>query len=245
MATPVIDRPTTTPPDPWATAPVAVGHGRHRMWWVVVPAVVLIAAGALALIVGRQAPATSPSTPAGPELVPQQAAASVPFAVSMEVTEVASMDNDGLFGHGTVIPEDAVDTAVREVEQVLRTYLDAQFVTAETRFSDHPMADLLSRHALAAVPTDDLDGLGVLGVPVRHVRAEPVAVTARVLTSRSDAAVVVVRYEARAEVTTEHGGTAPLQQRATMVFVPESGRWRARAVTAALDLPLPAGEVAR
>jgi len=244
MATPVIDRRTNAPRDPWATAPVAVGRHRHRAWWGVL-LVLLVVAGALAFLVGRRAPATSPTAPAGPEPVPPRAVISVPFDVTVEISDVASMDNDGLFGQDMVIPEGAAAAASQQVEQTLQAYLDAEFVSPETRFSQQPLADLLSRRALAALPANDTAGLGALEVSVRQVRAEPVGVTARVLTSGSDAAVVVVRYDARAQVVTDDGDTVPLRQRATMVFVPEGGQWRAEAVNAVLDLPLRTGEVAR
>jgi hypothetical protein len=167
------------------------------MWWGVL-LVLLVIAGAFAFVVGRRAPAISPSTPAGPEPAPPQAVISVPFDVTIEISDAATMDNDGLFGQDVVIPEGVAAAASLQVEQTLQAYLNAEFVTPETRFSDQPLADLLSRRGLAAAPTDDLDGLGVLGVSVQQVRAEPVVVAARVLTSGSDAAAVVVRYDARA-----------------------------------------------
>lgn len=244
MATPVIDRQTNAPRDPWATAPVAVGRHRHRAWWGAL-LVLLVVAGALAFLVVRRAPATAPSTPAGPEPDPPQAVTSVPFDVTVEISDVATMDNDGLFGQDMVIPEGAAAAASQQVERTLQDYLDAEFVTPETRFSQQPLADLLSRRALAALPANDTAGLGALEVSVRQVRAEPVGVTAQVLTSGPDAAVVVVRYDARAQVVTDDGDTVPLRQQATMVFVPEDGQWRAEAVNAVLDLPLPTGEVAR
>ena len=49
------------------------------------------------------------------------------------------------------------------------------------------------------------------------------------------------RYDARAQVVTDDGATVPLHQRATMVFVPKDGGWRAEAVDTALELPLTAG----
>ena len=244
MATRVFDRPATTSPDPWAAAPVAVGRPRHRKQWGLL-VVLLIVAGAFAFLAGRQAPLTSTSTPAGREPPLPRAQGSVPFAVAVEVTEVTSMDNDRLFGHDTENHEGAAEAAAQQVGDVLAAYLDAEFVAPGTRFLDLPLDDLLSRRAQAALSGDDLAGLGVLGVSAGQVRGEPVAVTAQVLTSGPDAVAVVVRYDARAQLTTDDGDAVPLRQRATMVFVPEDGQWRAEAVDAALDLPLGTGEVAR
>ena len=214
------------------------------MWWGALLVLVVVVAAALAFLVGRQAPAISPVAPAEPEPAPPQTAASVPFDVAVEVRGVATMDNDGLFGRDTAIPEGAADAAAQRVGATVQRYLDAEFVTPGTRFSDRPLSDLLSQRALAALSADALGGLGALDVSVRQVVAAPVTVTARVLTSGPDAVVVVVRYDAHAQVVTEDGDTVPLRQRATMVFVPEDGQWRAEAVDAALDLPLGAGEVA-
>jgi hypothetical protein len=101
----------------------------------------------------------------------------------------------------------------------------------------------LSRRALDSLSDDDLAGLGVLGISVQRVEAEPVTARARVLTSGSEVALVVVRYDAHAQVVTGDGDSARLHQRATMVFVPEDGAWRAEAVSAELDLPVPEAEV--
>jgi hypothetical protein len=166
---------------------------------------------------------------------------SVPFDVAVDATDVASMDNDGLLGQRAAIPAEAVDTATREIGGILQSYLDAEFVTADTRFSDRPLSALLSQRALDAVSDDDLAGLGALGISAEQVLAEPVTATAHMLTSGSDVALVTVRYDARAHLATADGASVPLHQRATMVFVPEDGTWRAEALDVALDLPLTAG----
>jgi hypothetical protein len=244
MASRVIERPPTTPPDSWVTAPVTVG--RHRRWLGWAPFVlVVVAVGALALLLGRQAPTTSLPAQPQPEPPEPHTTVSVPFDVAVEVADVATMDNDELFGKDTAIPDRAVHIATREVDEVLTRYLDAEFVTAQTRFSDGPLADLLSERASDALSEDDRAGLGALELSAQEVQAEPVAATARVLTSGSDVVVVAVRYDARALVVTDNGDTVTLRQRATMVFVPEDGGWRAEAINAVLDLPLPGEEVAR
>jgi hypothetical protein len=244
MASRVIERPPTTPPDSWVTAPVTVG--RHRRWLGWAPFVlVVVAVGALALLLGRQAPTTSLPAQPQPEPPEPHTTVSVPFDVAVEVADVATMDNDELFGKDTAIPDRAVHIATREVDEVLTRYLDAEFVTAQTRFSDGPLADLLSQRASDALSEDDRAGLGALELSAQEVQAEPVAATARVLTSGSDVVIVAVRYDARALVTTHDGDRVPLRQRATMVFVPEDGGWRAEAINAVLDLPLPGEEVAR
>jgi hypothetical protein len=159
--------------------------------------------------------------------------------VVVDVTDVASMDHDGLFGRDAAIPQGAVDTATQQIAEALDGYLDAQFVTAETRFSDRPLSQLLSQRALDAL--SDLAGLGALGISVRQVQAEPVTAKARMLTSGEDVTLVTVRYDARALVVSDNGASVPLHQRATMVFVREDGGWRAEAIDATLDLPRTAG----
>jgi hypothetical protein len=213
-----------------------------------VVALVAIAVGALALLLFvRQAPSTSPSAPTDIPPAPQEPdiAASVPFDVAVDVAEVASMDNGGLFGGDTAIPQRAVDSATRQIDDILTTYLDAEFIVAETRFSDDPLDDLLSRRALDALSDDDRAGLGALGLSVQAVQATPVTATARILTSGSDAVVAAVRYDARASIITDDGDTVPLRQRATAIFTRENGRWRVEAMNAVLDVPLRNQEVAR
>jgi hypothetical protein len=241
MTPPVIDRSPVTPPDPWSTNPIAAGRHRRLMWG----AVVLVAVAAVVFMLTRTAPSTTPTAPSNPEPPPaEQIPPSIPFDVAIEVTDAASMDNDGLFGEKAAVPNGAVDDAASQIGGVLDRYLDAQFITTETRFSDRPLSELLNERALDALSDDDLAGLGVLGIAVQQVEAEPVTVTARALTSGSDVAVMVVRYDARAQVTTEDGESAQLHQQATMVFVPEDGEWRAEAIDAELDLPLAEREVA-
>jgi hypothetical protein len=236
MARPVSDTPEETPPDPWADAPIAVGRHRRRLG---IALIALTIAGIAAFIL-FDSRGMSPLSP-GPGR--PQTTLSVPFDVVVDVADVASMDNDVLFGRETASPpRDAVDRATRQVGEVVRRYLDAEFVTAETRFSDRPLAGLLSRRALDALTDDALAGLGVLEVAVEQVEAEPVTASARVLTSGSDVAVMTVRYEARATVMSTDGDTAPLHQSATIVFALEDGGWRAEAVDAVLDLQLAAGE---
>jgi hypothetical protein len=235
MAPPVSDTPEETPPDTWADAPIAVGRHRRRLGFALIM-VVIAGIAAFVLFNSRGMSPLSPA-PGRPETAP-----SVPFDVEVDVADVASMDNDVLFGRETAVPRDAVDRATRQVGEVVRRYLDAEFVTAETRFSDRPLAGLLSRRALHALTDDALAGLGVLEVAMEQVEAEPVTARARVLTSGSDVVTMTVRYEARATVTSTDGDTAPLRQRATMVFAHEDDGWRAVAVDAVLDLQLAATE---
>jgi hypothetical protein len=235
MAPPVSDTPEETPPDSWAGVPVAVGRRRRRLGWGLVA---LFVAGIAAFVL-FDSPATSPLNPlpGRPQIPP-----SVPFEVVVQAAGVASMDNDPLFGRDATIPRDAVDRATRQVGEVVLRYLDAEFVTEQTRFSDRPLAGLLSRRAVDALTDDSLAGLGALGMSVQQVEAEPVTASAQVLTSGSDVVIVTVRYEARATVVSADGDNAPMVQRATMAFVPEDGGWRAEAVDAVLDLQLAAGE---
>lgn len=245
MAPPVIDQPPAATPDPWANAPVAVGHQRRRLGWGLVALTLLGATTLVLLLLDRTAPPTAPSATSSSAPIMPDALESVPFDVTVEIAHGASMDNDGLFEERIAIPGGAIETAGVAVADVLRGYLNAAFVTPETRFSERPVSGLLSRHASAALSADDLAGLGALGISVQRVHAEPVTATAHVLTKGSDAVVVAIRYDARAQLLTEDGESVPLHQRATMVFVPEDGSWRAEAVEASLDLPLTAGEVAR
>jgi hypothetical protein len=235
MAPPVSDTPEETPPDTWADAPIAVGRHRRRLGFALI--MVVIAGIAAFVLFNSRGMSPLSRAPGRPETAP-----SVPFDVEVDVADVASMDNDVLFGRETAVPRDAVDRATRQVGEVVRRYLDAEFVTAETRFSDRPLAGLLSRRALHALTDDALAGLGVLEVAMEQVEAEPVTARARVLTSGSDVVTMTVRYEARATVTSTDGDTAPLRQRATMVFAHEDDGWRAVAVDAVLDLQLAATE---
>jgi hypothetical protein len=239
----LLERPPAARPDPWATAPVMAGRHRHRLGWAMV-VVVVVAAGAIALLLFRQAPSTSPPLP--PSAPPEpDIAASVPFDVTMDVAEVATMDNGELLGRQTTIPEHAVDTATRQIDDVLTRYLDAEFVADETRFSDDPLDDLLSRRASNALSDDDRAGLGALGLSVQAVQGAPVTATARILTSESDVVVAAVRYDAHASIVTDDGEIVPLRQRATAIFVREGEGWRAEAMNTVLDVALPDQEVTR
>lgn len=251
MAPPVMDRPRTGPQDSWASAPVAVGRHRRRLGRAAVLCCVGVVLLGMALVWhGRAVPAAGPHA-TGPVARPETGPVTRPdmtsgqFDVTVEVTDVVSIDNDGMFGRRPSNPDGAVEQATRDVAQVLDRYLDAQFVAADSRFSDRPVQVLLGQDLAARLSNADLSGLGVLDVAVAGADAEPVGATARVLTRGSDAVVVAVRYDARARVLTSAGDTVPLRQRATIVFTSEHGTWRAAAVDATLDLPLETGEVAR
>jgi hypothetical protein len=222
------------PRDSRSTAPVAVGHPRRRPGWGLVVLVLLLVLTVVALL-PRSAP--TPDTTPAPVTPAPPASPSVPFAVAVDVREVTPLDNDGLFGREVTPPDDAVDTAALQVEDVLQTYLNAAFVTSGTRFTGQPLADLLSPTALDEATDQDLAGLGALDLTVQRVKAEPVIASTRVLTRGDDVAMVEVRYEARAQVTAGGGEPLVMHQRASMVFVPEDGTWRAEAVDAELGFP--------
>ena len=203
----------------------------------------LVAVAALFFLFGDDGPTapTDPGAPAEPATPP----AALPIAVEVDATDVESMDNDRLFGQDPQIPDGVAESATREVSKVLETYLNAQFVTPGTRFSQRPLDGLLSRAASAALSRDVRAGLGALGISVWQVEGEPVTAQASVLTRGDRAAIVTVQYDLRAQVHHSAGDPVPLRQEATMVFVPQDGDWRVDAVDAVLDLPPRASEGAR
>jgi hypothetical protein len=242
MATNAGRRPTP-PPDVSATAQVAVGRQHRRPGWGLV-VLVLIAVVVIAVLLPTAGP--SPETSSAPPPTAPDVPPPAPFMVTVDVTTVSPLDNDGLFGRDVTAPPDrAVHTAALEVEDAVQTYLNAAFVDADTRFTARPLAGLLAAPALEETHDVDLAGLGAVGIAVERVEAEPVSATARVLTNGGDVAMVQVRYDARAQIVGDDGRSGPLRQRATMLFVPEAGRWRAEAVDAELELPPSPGEAAR
>lgn len=223
------ERPDSTAPGSWDTVPVAVGRHR-RPWWLLAPALlVVLALAAAALLVsdGRvRPPASAPPV------------STRTFDVTVRVADVTTMDNDGVFGRQPPVADDAVvDAAAHDIGGVVAGYLDAVFVTPQTRFTDQPLAALLSGRALEASRAADRAGLGVVDVAVREVEPEPVRLTARMVTSGGDVVLVAVRYDARAQLVTTDGVSGPLHQRARIVFVPGEDGWRADVVEADLTLP--------
>jgi hypothetical protein len=209
------------------------GRRRWRVWTLAL--LVLAIATALVFVSGGTGP-RGPTGPGAPDAAGTPAP-SQPIRVAIDATEVGSMDNDPLFGEDAEMPHRAVHAAIRQVEDALETYLNAQFVAPATRFSERPLNGLLSRQASQALSEDARAGLGALGISVSQVDSEPVAADARVLTRGDDAALVTVRYHLRGQVRTGDTDPVPLHQRATMVFVPQDGQWRADAIDAVLDLP--------
>ncbi len=218
-----------TSPGSWDAVPVSVGTHHRRRSWVVLVLFLAVVAAAIA-VTGNRAVRTTPATSGG--------VAAPAFDVRVRVTELAAMDNDGLFGRRPAAADAAVvSEATRLVGDVVADYLDAAFVAPDTRFSDQPLVGLLSDRALAAASGGDRAGLGVLDAAVHKVEPAPVTLAVRVVTSGAEVAFVVVRYDARAWVVTD-GGAGLLHQRAQMVFVPAAGGWRADAVDADLTLPV-------
>lgn len=219
------------PPRGWDTEPVVSGR-RHR------PLVVALLAGAALVVVAGLVVLLTPDIPGtrGPR-APAPApvvAPPRPFTVDLVVTDVATMDNDRLFG-GTPAGTGpgVVRAAARSVERVIARYLTAAFVTPASRFSARPVRALVSD--VGAVPRRELRGLGVLEVTDQRVDAGPVDATARVVTRDGAVAMVAVRYDARARLADRTD--AEVRQRASLVFTPQRGGWRATAVDATLTVP--------
>jgi hypothetical protein len=225
MAGSTRERPERTRPASWDAAPVAAGSHRRRWRWILVPALlVVLALGAAVLLLSD---GTLPSP-----------ASAATFDVTVRVTDVAPMDDDGVFGRQPPVADDGVvDAAAGDIAAVVAGYLDATFVSPETRFSDHPLPALLSSRALAFSRGADRAGLGVVDVAVRGVDPQPVRLTARMVTSGGEVVLAAVRYDARARLVTADGASGLLHQRARMVFVPDDGGWRADVVEADLTLP--------
>ncbi len=239
MVGPQLEHRRQASPGGWEAAPVQVGG--HRRWpaWIALVAVVLSVTLVAPVLVrmGGRAVRTAPVPPG---------AAVAAFDVRVRVVDVETMDNDRLFGGRPAAADaDIVDVAVRDVVDRVATYLDAMFVAPSTRFSQQPLAGLLSDRARRAVARGDQAGLGVLDVAVRRVEPAPVTVTARVVTSGAEVAVVAVRYDATAQLVTTGGASGELRQRARMVFLPDGGGWRADVIDADLTLPVGPGGGAR
>ena len=230
MAGSTRERPERSRPASWDAAPVAAGSHRRRWRWILVPALlVVLALGAAVLLL-------SDGTLPSPASAPPASAAT--FDVTVRVTDVAPMDDDGVFGRQPPVADDGVvDAAAGDIAAVVAGYLDAAFVSPETRFSDHPLPALLSSRALAFSRGADRAGLGVVDVAVRGVDPQPVRLTARMVTSGGEVVLAAVRYDARARLVTADGASGLLHQRARMVFVPDDGGWRADVVEADLTLP--------
>jgi hypothetical protein len=230
MAGSTRQRPERTPTASWDATPVATDRHRRPWLWVMVPALlVVLALAAAVLLLSDGAP--RPLLPAPPVRV-------TTFDLTVRVTDVAEMDDDRVFARQPPVADDAVvDVAAREIAAVVTRYLDAAFVTPETRFSDQPLPALLSDDALAVSRGADRAGLGVVDQAVRDVEPQPVQVTARMVTDDGEVALVAVRYDARARLVTADGVSGQLHQRARMVFVPRDEGWRADVVDVDLTVP--------
>ena len=210
----------------WAAAPVVSGRRRRPWPWILVLLVLAVAGGVM--VATQRRPGTdAASAPAAP---------TPGFEVTVRVADVASMDDNGIFGRRRVAADGrAVDTAARDIARAITDYLDAVFVTADTRFSDAPVASLLGPRARRAAENADLSGLGVVDADVSDVAPEPVVVTARLVTDEGDVVLAAVRYEASAELVMPDGRPGALDQRARMVLVDDGG-WRADVAEADLDV---------
>lgn len=212
----------------WDGAPLVSGRHRRSWSWILLPLALAVAVSLL-LSTDRRPDADRalvPVTPPGG------------FDVIVRVADVTPMDDEGVFGRRPVVADDrTVDTAARDIARAIRDYLDAVFVTADTRFSDAPVVSLLGPRARRAVGDADLRGLGVVDADVRAVSPQPVRASAHLVTDGGTVVFAAVRYDASAELVMVDGGSGTLHQRARMVFVHGDEGWRAEVAEAELDVP--------
>ncbi|HWB71286.1 MAG TPA: hypothetical protein VG452_03645 [Egibacteraceae bacterium] len=200
-----------------------------RPSWQRVVAAALCAA-ALAACRGAPGPGAAPGS--------QPSAPLQPFRLLIASIDAQTMGSGAILGApADLLNPEAVRIATEASRAALEGYLNAQFVTADTRFSAAPVDGLLGPRAAALLDDTARRGLGVVDLPVlggvtRHAIAHAV-----VLVEGPAAYAVTLSYEAVLEVTLGDGGSGPVVQRGSMTFVPIGGGYRAEAVDVTLELP--------
>lgn len=164
-----------------------------------------------------------------------------PFAATLTGVEVVPSGNGEILGvNSAPVDQPAVDAVVGACLARLAAYLDAQFVAPDTRFTEGPLAVLLSGHAQAAV--DDaaraalgaVDPGGVVGTATGSLQA-----SARVVADGAQVSVVTLTYEARLELIGGLDDRRPVTQYGAVAFTDAGGGWEAVAADVSLDLGAP------
>lgn len=203
-----------------------------------------------ALCVGAVAACTGtdqdpdPSRPGGPDpsaAAPDASGSPRPagaFDLTVEHITVVGLDNAEIRGVAGAQPNDEkARQAVTGARDTLATFLDAQFVAPQSRFSGGPIDALLTPAAHAALTDEARAGLGQMALPVSHTVTGPAAARAQVLVLGDAVDAVTLTFDAALTIVLDDDTHVPVTQSGSMTFLPTEVGWRADAVEVTTDLP--------
>ena len=192
---------------------------------------VVVVAGGFLLLRPDGGPVAQPSPSPSPSPSPTPAPDSEPFEVELTRTRVDTMGNGRIFGRNAGNTQRGTTAAAKEALEELATYLDAQFLDSDSRFTAAPMKALLTSRAEQELGRRDRRALGADSRRDGPTRAGEAVARARVLYDGRTAHAVALTYRAAVTLRSEDSeDDTRLVQSGTMVFVPAPGGWRADVV---------------
>lgn len=161
-----------------------------------------------------------------------------PFNLDIHRIRLVNADNAEIRGAETT-PADhaAAERAVEAARKKLETFLNAQFVDEETRFSEQPLGPLLTPRAKASLTEADRTGLGAIDTPVARTFTGSASAVAQVVLEGSNTHLVHLWYATTLRAELEDGTTTPVDQRGSVTFLPTDEGWLGEAVEVDLSLP--------
>lgn len=161
-----------------------------------------------------------------------------PFNLDIHRIRLVNADNAEIRGAGaTPADHEAAKRAVEAARKRLETFLNAQFVDEETRFSSKPLDPLLTPRARETLTDADRAGLGAIDTPVARTFTGSASAVAQVVLEGSKTHLVHLWYATTLRAELEDGTKTPVDQRGSVTFVPTGQGWRGQAVEVDLTLP--------
>lgn len=185
----------------------------------------------------RDPPGPTPEGAADPGAAESQGEGR-PFNLDVHRIRLVNADNAEIRGtEATPADHAAAEQAVEAARKKLETFLNAQFVEEETRFSDQPLGPLLTPRAEASLTAADRAGLGAVDTPVARTFTGSASAVAQVVLEGSNTHLVHLWYATTLRAELEDGTRTPVDQRGSVTFLPTDEGWRGEAVEVDLTLP--------
>ena len=183
--------------------------------------------------VASQTPEPSESASPSEEPVAQPK----PFRVEILSVKGEAIDSTNMFGRKPGRPPAAVKRAAEKAGETLQRYLNAAFVEPRSRFTQGPIALLLTDHARLALDDRDRRALGADGPMIAGGTTISANARASVLYEGNRPHAVKLRYAARMSIIYVDR-PARMTQTGTLVFRRlRNGSWRADLADVQLSLP--------
>lgn len=170
-------------------------------------------------------PSQSPSAAASPQ-PPAEIPQPKPFVVKVQRRSGGALDSSNMFGRKRDVRPGAVRRGSRGAIRSLQRYLNGAFVRPQTRFTQAPIRQLLTKDAYRLLSPAGRKALGQGGPKFKGGTTSFARARVRVLFRGPTTISATVRYRARLNAILPQG-RQPMISTGVLVFVPSGGSWKA------------------